>query len=188
VPFGRGAAYLNDVNDLTDNFIGGWHLNFIFKAQSGQPFNVGCVNPSQGALYGGSGFNCNAPMVSGVNPFGTGFKTRLQWANPAAFAILPYTPVTANGANILADFGVRGNQLRGPGFYDIDASLHKQFNLGRENKFEFRLEALNLLNHVEFNNPSNTNFTQTSPGQFGVITSDRLGVGRVVQLAGKYYF
>lgn len=187
VPFGRGAAYLNDVNDVEDDLIGGWHVNFIFKAQSGQPFNVGCVNPSQGALYAGTGFGCNAPRVPGVDPY-KGFKTRLQWANPAAFTELPYNPVTVNGGNILADFGSRGNQLRGPGFYDVDASLHKQFNTGKETKFEFRLEALNLFNHVEFNNPSNTNFTQTSPGQFGVITGDRLGVGRVVQLAGKYYF
>lgn len=65
---------------------------------------------------------------------------------------------------------------------------HKQFTTGENTKFEFRVEAVNLFNHVEFNNPSNTNFTQTSPGQFGVITGDRLGVGRVLQLAGKCYF
>jgi hypothetical protein len=125
--------------------------------------------------------------VSGVDPY-KGFRTRLQWANPSAFTQLPYTPVTVNGATNLALLGIRGNQLRGPGFYDIDASLHKQFNIGEERKFEFRLEAINLFNHVEFNNPSNTNFTQTNSGQFGVITSDRLGVGRVVQLAAKFFF
>jgi hypothetical protein len=186
LPVGQGAAYLNKVNNLEDAFIGGWRFNFIWKAQSGQPFNVGCQNPSGGAEFAG-GFGCNAPMVAGVDPY-KGFRTRLQWANPAAFTQLPYTPVTVNGANNLALLGIRGNQLRGPGFYDIDASLHKQFNTGESTKFEFRLEAINLFNHVEFSNPSNTNFTQTNSGQFGVITGDRLGVGRVVQLAGKYYF
>jgi hypothetical protein len=185
VPVGRGEAYFNTINGLEDAMIGGWHFNFIFKAQSGQPFNVACQNPSQGAEFAG-GYGCNAPM-SGVDPY-KGFRTRLQWANPAAFTQLPYTPVTVNGANNLALLGIRGNQLRGPGFYDIDASLHKQFNIGEESKFEFRLEAINLFNHVEFNNPSNTNFTQTNSGQFGVITSDRLGVGRVVQLAAKFFF
>ncbi len=184
VPVGRNAAYFANDNAVEDAFIGGWRFNFIFKAQSGQPFNVGCQNPSQGALFAG-GFGCNAPLVSGVNVY---TKTRLQWVNPAAFTELPYAPVTANGANNLADLGARGNQVRGPGFYDIDASLHKQFSTGENTKFEFRLETLNLFNHVEFNNPSNTNFTQTNPGQFGVITGDRLGVGRVVQLAGKWYF
>ena len=181
VPFGKDAKYLTHVNTLEDDLIGGWRFNFIFKAQSGQPFNVGCQNPSQGALYGG-GFGCNAPMIPGVNIY---TKTRLQWVNPAAFTKLPYTPVTVNGANNLADLGVRGNQVRGPGFYDIDASVHKQFETGDNTKFEFRLEAINLFNHVEFNNPSNTTFTSSA---FGSITGDRLGVGRVVQLAGKFYF
>lgn len=184
VPVGQGARYFANAKPAADAFIGGWHFNFIFKAQSGQPFNVACQNPSQGALFAG-GFGCNAPMVPGTNVY---LKTRLQWVNPAAFTRLPYTPVTANGANNLADLGVRGNQVRGPGFYDIDASLHKQFDTGENTKFEFRLETLNLFNHVEFSNPSNTNFTQTNPGQFGVITSDRLGTGRVAQLAGKFYF
>lgn len=184
VPVGRGAAYFANANTATDAFIGGWHLNFIFKAQSGQPFNVACQNPSQGSQFAG-GFGCNAPMVPGVNVY---TKTRLQWVNPAAFTVLPYAPVTTNGANNLADLGVRGNQVRGPGFYDVDASLHKRFQTGEKTDFEFRLEAMNLLNHVEFSNPSNTNFTQTNPGQFGVITGDRLGVGRVVQLAGKFFF
>jgi hypothetical protein len=184
VPVGRGAAYFANANTATDAFIGGWRFNFIFKAQSGQPFNVGCQNPSQGAQFAG-GFGCNAPTVPGVNVY---TKTRLQWVNPAAFSVLPYAPVTTNGANNLADLGVRGNQVRGPGFYDVDASLHKQFETGENTKFEFRLEAMNLFNHVEFSNPSNTNFTQTNPGQFGVITGDRLGVGRVVQLAGKFFF
>jgi hypothetical protein len=184
LPFGRGAAYLNHVNTLEDDVVGGWHFNFIFKAQSGQPFNVACQNPSQGALFAG-GFGCNAPLVAGVNVY---TKKRLQWVNPAAFTQLPYTPVTTNGANNLADLGVRGNQVRGPGFYDVDASLHKQFDTGEKTYFEFRLEAINAFNHVEFNNPSNTTFTQSSPGQFGVITGDRIGLGRVVQLAGKWYF
>jgi hypothetical protein len=184
VPVGKQARFLANANTVEDEFIGGWRFNFIFKQQSGQPFNVGCQNPTQGNQFAG-GFGCNAPMVSGVKVYN---KTRLQWVNPAAFSILPYNPVTTNGVNNLADLGVRGDQVRGPGFYDIDASLHKQFTTGENTKFEFRLETLNLFNHVEFSNPSNTNFTQTGSGQFGVITGDRLGVGRVVQLAGKFYF
>jgi hypothetical protein len=186
LPFGRGGTYFTHVNEAEDALVGGWHFNFIWSVYSGQPFTVGCQNPSQGAEFAG-GFGCNAPIVTGANPYG-GLHNRTQWANPGAFALLPYNPVTVAGQNIMADLGVRGNQLRGPGFYDIDASLHKQFSTGEQTKLEFRVEAMNLFNHVEFNNPSNTNFTQTLPGQFGVITSDRLGVGRVMQMAAKYYF
>jgi hypothetical protein len=182
VPVGRGASYLAHVNTVEDAFIGGWRFNFIFKAQSGQPFNVGCEN----AVSLSAGISsCNAPLASGVNPY-SGTHNRTQWVNPAAFVALPASDaVTFNGELDYVALGVRGNQVRGPGFYDIDASLHKQFDTGEKTKFEFRLEALNALNHVEFNNPSNTNFTQAA---FGSITADRLGVGRVVQLAGKFYF
>jgi hypothetical protein len=179
VPVGNGAAYLSNVNKTTDAFIGGWRLNFIFKAQSGQPFNVGCQNT--GSLFAG-GFGCNAPLISGQQIY---FGKRTQWVNPAAFTATPGAAITTNGANDLADLGSRGNQVRGPGFYDIDASFHKQFDTGENTKFEFRLEAINLFNHVEFQNPSNTTVTSAA---FGSITSDRLGTGRIVQLAGKWYF
>lgn len=116
-----------------------------------------------------------------------GFKTRTQWANPAAFNRSPYDPVTVNGQNILSDLGGRAQQLRGPAALALDASVHKQFAIREETKFEIRCEAQNVLNHVAFNNPANTNFTQTAPGQFGNITGDRTGA-RVVQLAGKFYF
>jgi hypothetical protein len=73
VPVGRGSRYLANANAVTDALIGGWNFNFIFKDQSGQPFNVGCQNPPQGNQFAG-GFGCNAPMVSGVKVYN---KTRL---------------------------------------------------------------------------------------------------------------
>ena len=184
VPVGRGSAYLSKISPVEDAFIGGWHLDFNLTHYSGMPFNVGCQNPSQGANFAG-GFGCNAPL-SGTNPY-AGFKTRLQWVNPAAFVRMPYNPVTANGQNILSDLGTTPNQVRGPSLFALDASFHKYFATGEGTKFEFLLEGFNVLNHVAFSNPSNTNFLQTSSGQFGVITGDRTGA-RIVQLAGKFYF
>lgn len=184
VPVGKGNKYLASANTLEDAFVGGWRFNFILTHYSGMPFNVGCQNPAQGANFAG-GFGCNAPL-SGVDPY-KGFKTRLQWVNPAAFSRMPYNPVTQNGQNILSDLGVAPNQVRGPNLFALDASVHKQFDTGDNTKFELRVEAMNVLNHVAFSNPSNTNFLQTNPGQFGVITGDRTGA-RVVQLVGKFYF
>ena len=184
VPVGKGSTFLSHANNVEDAFVGGWRFNFILTHYSGMPFNVACQNPSQGANFAG-GFGCNAPL-SGTDPY-KGFKTRLQWVNSAAFVRSPYNPVTANGQNILSDLGSTPNQVRGPALFALDASVHKQFDTGEGTKFEFRLEALNALNHVAFNNPGNTNFLQTSPGQFGVITGDRTGA-RVVQLAAKFYF
>jgi len=184
VPVGRGNAYFANINPVEDAFIGGWHLDFNMTHYSGMPFEVACQNPAQGSNFAG-GFGCNAPL-SGTNPY-SGFKKRLQWVNPAAFVRMPYNPVTANGGNILSDLGTTPDQVRGPGLFALDASFHKYFATGEGTKFEFLLEAFNALNHVAFSNPSNTNFLQTNPGQFGVITGDRTGA-RVVQLAAKFYF
>jgi hypothetical protein len=184
VPVGKGGTFLAHANSVEDAFVGGWRFNFILTHYSGMPISVACQNPSQGANFAG-GFSCNAPL-SGTDPY-KGFKTRLQWANPAAFVRSPYNPVTVNGQNILSDLGTTPDQIRGPGLFALDASLHKQFDTGEGTKLEFRLEAFNVLNHVAFSNPSNTNFLQTSPGQFGVITGDRTGA-RIVQLAAKFFF
>jgi hypothetical protein len=184
VPIGRGSIYLSKINSVEDAFIGGWHLDFNLTHYSGMPFNVGCQNPSQGANFAG-GFGCNAPL-SGTNPY-NGFKTRLQWVNPAAFVRSAYNPVTGNGQNILSDLGATYDEVRGPGLFALDGSVHKYFDTGEGTKFEFLLEAFNALNHVAFSNPSNTNFLQTNPGQFGVITGDRTGA-RIVQLAAKFFF
>jgi len=51
-------------------------------------------------------------------------------------------------------FGDLGrNALRGPGFWNVDASLFKRFKLTGQSQLEFRIEAQNVFNHVDLNNP-----------------------------------
>jgi hypothetical protein len=53
--------------------------------------------------------------------------------------------------------GTFGNQkrnaLRGPGYWRTDASLFKKFKLTEKAEAEFRIEAVNLFNHVNLGNP-----------------------------------
>jgi hypothetical protein len=70
-----------------------------------------------------------------------------------------------------------------------DLALHKWIQLGTDEtrRLELRLEAFNVFNHAQFNNPDGS-FTDGIPpnGTFGRILS--AGPPRVVQLAGKIYF
>ena len=75
--------------------------------------------------------------------------------------------------------------MRGPGFYNLDASLFKNFTTGGETSLQFRLETFNTLNHPQFSNPGQLNFT--NPTNFSKITSARNGY-RIGQLALKFYF
>jgi hypothetical protein len=59
------------------------------------------------------------------------------------------------------------NHLRGPGSVITDLALSKSFGLGGPTELQVRLEAFNVFNTVNFNNPSATFGTST----FGRITS-----------------
>jgi hypothetical protein len=74
--------------------------------------------------------------------------------------------------------------LRGPGYVAYDASAFKNFTVFREQTLGFEVDAYNLLNHVNWQNPSTSSGT---PGTFGEITGVR-GQERHLQIAAKYTF
>ena len=208
LPFGKGAEWASNVNGFTDAIIGGWKLDPIWIASSGVLSNIGC----QGTIGGdktnagftgpwfqtrGTAWGCNAPLVKGVNPYKPGLadqprtKVTGYW-NSAAFTA-PANPVTTVGQMDFSPWGVRGNQIYGPGWYDVDLALHKQFRTTETTKLEFAVQAINAFNHVHLNNPGTGGYTkpnETLTGGFGTITGDTSnnGSGRVLQFVGKFYF
>jgi hypothetical protein len=59
------------------------------------------------------------------------------------------------------------NTLRGPGLFQLDVALQKQFRINGSRNFEFRWEAFNIINRLNLANPG-TNLS--APAQFGRIT------------------
>ena len=87
-------------------------------------------------------------------------------------------PGSAFGRPARGTFGNLGrNQLRGPGFWQADASLFKNFELGAGRRVEIRVEAVNIFNHVNLGNPD---------GQIGVPGNDNPNAGRITDTAGNY--
>lgn len=175
LPFGRGRQFASTSNRMVDAVVGGWDLNYIFTYQSGQPVNIGCPTATT------SDFGCNANLVSGQDPY-AGPHNVTQWLNPNAFAEPP--KAAAVGQTDFSPLGGKADQARGPGFYNLDSSLFKNFTTSRETFVQFRLETFNTLNHPQFNQPGQLNFTNKT---FSSITGARNGY-RIVQLAGKFYF
>ena len=61
---------------------------------------------------------------------------------------------SAFGRPARGTFGDMGrNELHGPGFWNVDASLFKRFGLGGDRNLEFRVEAQNVFNHVNLGQP-----------------------------------
>ncbi len=77
----------------------------------------------------------------------------------------------------MADTGDRAGQrrgcnlLHGPGLFNVDYSLFKNFVLTEKARLQFRAEFFNLLNHPNFSNPASS--WMPAAGTFGNITSTR---------------
>jgi hypothetical protein len=68
------------------------------------------------------------------------------------------------------------NEFRGPGLYHVDLSVGRSFALpgGVESRrITFRVDAFNLLNHANLNNPAN----DIGAADFGVARSGRTDSG-----------
>ena len=102
-------------------------------------------------------------------------------ANPAAFAY----PAAGTYGNL------GRNIAFGPGMYQIDGALHKQFALSERFKVDFRGEAFNMLNHPVYKTPGSTWTTASSFGHItGILNTGAVGTGtpRRFQFAVRLLF
>ncbi len=151
---------------FVSSVIGDWQINTIFSLYSGLPFTV--LSGTDRSL---SGIGNDYANIVG-NPALTSGNQISEYFNTAAF-----TQAT------LGTFGNVGrNTLRGPGFFDVDASLVKNFHATERLRFQFRAESFNLQNRANFSNPTST----VSSATFGQITA--AADPRVLQFGLKLFF
>jgi hypothetical protein len=80
------------------------------------------------------------------------------------------------------------NNLRGPGYFDIDMGLGKTFPIYEDKvNLKFRCDAFNALNHPSFSTPSAVDITQANGVPFGTISSTA-SAARVLQGALRLEF
>lgn len=79
--------------------------------------------------------------------------------------------------------GSARNLFEGPGFFQMDLGIFKNFQVSRNQRLELRVEIFNAFDTVNFSQP---NFLATA-GSFGTITGTRVPP-RTIQLGVKYYF
>jgi hypothetical protein len=113
------------------------------------------------------------------------------YLNSAAFESITTAAGCANltGCSALGTFGNVGkNAFHGRRSYQFDAEISRFFPISENVKLNFRVEAFNVLNHPNFNNPSAA-FSSTGLGpstSFGLISS--AGAARVFQGSVKIIF
>jgi len=180
LPFGSGRPYFSSPGPARTIF-GGWTLSAIGTAQTGLPFNI-TVDRSNGSVpgdYAVSGEE-RPDYVPGVPLTPPGGSTRLEWVNPAAFAM------PANGT-----FGDLGrNAFRAPGIAQVDLALAKDVALGERVRLRFRADAFNVFNRAQYGAPN----ADLSKVNFGTITTTissyatGRGTPREFQLSAKVSF
>jgi len=180
LPFGPGKMI--NTNKAVGEFVGGWQIGGIFTHQTGQVGTplLGTDNSSISSPFGGF----DRPNPTGTSPYLSGNARSLtDWINIAAYA-----------APTAGTFGsLQRGSFTGPGFTNLDASLHKAFNMPYNEKHQLaiRFEAFNALNHPNWNNPTLSNVNGALGKAAGATTFGRItGTAsmRQLQLAAKYQF
>ena len=162
LPFGRGKKFAGDVSRVADVLIGGWKVNSSWNLSSGLPFTPGLDSCSASSDTG----PCRPDRVGSLEAGTRGGDPRKggYW-----FQTTPIDPITGKptrltaagqtagvwGQPALDTFGNVGrNSYRGPRFFNIDASLFKDFSVTERVKAQMQFQFFNVLNHVNFDLPN----------------------------------
>jgi hypothetical protein len=172
LPIGRGKLWAPS-SGVLNQIVGGWSVAGVSQAYTGSPLSpIELVNNTNSFSQG------NRPDLI-ANPNLSSGRSRneklAEWFNTAAFAA---PPIYVFG-NAPRTFGT------GPGAFNLDASLLKDFHVTERVDLQLRLEALNALNHANFANPN----TQQGSPIFGQITGLYSGTpARILQLGAHVSF
>lgn len=153
---------------------GNWDISGLFQAQSGTPFDVRTAVDIAG-IGPGSG-NQYYDLVGDPNGARTDWDDTLKratWFDRTAFR----APAAGTYAT-----SQEKNTLRQPGFWDINMSFRKGFEVAAAKRFEFRIEVFNIFNRTRLGNA----VTNPTLADFGNIVS-RVG-NRTVQMGLQYVF
>jgi hypothetical protein len=159
----------------------GWEISGVTRVASGFPVTLSTNgdNSLQGSSPNGvNNRYLDLPDFTGQsleissNPRVDG----LQYFNPSAF--------TDNA------LGTPGNVARryfsGPGMFNTDAVLHRNFQIREGDVLQLRLEVFNLFNHVQFFGPAAVNGDVDNTQLFGKVQNS--APPRLMQLAMKFTF
>jgi hypothetical protein len=181
LPYGHGRHWGSNSGRLMNTLVGGWQLTLIDTMTSGLPLNLNYSLSSSSGLYVSDLVTYRPNHVAGVkvkNPSSARVKTATTVNNYFNVQALQAPTTNAWGS-------VSRNSERSNAFYQTDLGLHKAFPLWSEtSNFDFRAEAFNVFNNVNYTGPNTTWATGSS--SFGQITS--AFPARQLQLAAKIIF
>jgi Carboxypeptidase regulatory-like domain/TonB dependent receptor len=194
LPIGRGELLLHNLNSVGNEIIGGWGAEGITTFQEGYPIGLSdATNDLSSYAFEGTE---RPDVVPGcAKKVGGNMATHLGQAysepsyfNTSCFASQTIAPTasTPNPYYAPFNFGTESrtdNALRTPGVANWDISVFKEFPIHESLTFNFRVEAFNAFNRVQFGQP-NVSVGNTA---FGSLTS-QYNNPRIFQASGRISF
>jgi hypothetical protein len=192
VPFSNsGSAF-----SLRNIVASGWTISGVSTFATGFPFDISYQGGTSRSLYCANGdFYYTCPDVPNL-------IAPLKRTDPRALTknlatggtyhaffdgniLSAAAPNASFGPEAIGSFGnITRNKFHGPGSINTDAEIAKRIRYSSADTakiIELRLEAYNVFNHTNFNNPSGNYLSN-----LGRISS--AAAGRQVQLGAKIYF
>jgi hypothetical protein len=183
LPFGRGQMFAGNAPRWEDEVIGGWQFSPVLNWSNGLPFSLNVGGAGCGAVLPGS-----APcypngdrhdLHTGLTSFDPVSHSRTFFAAPST------TEFTTPALDQIGKIG--RNSFYGPGYFNGDLSLQKNFPIHESILVQFRIDAFNGFNHINPGTPSTT-----VTGSPGTITGEpALGIytnPRQLQFSGRVQF
>lgn len=167
--------------------VNGWTITTIIRMQSGRPINV-----TTGQDTNFDGQNNDRPNLAGIgqpkltDSHGSRNAAAANWIDRSYFCVFSAaTPTACPGVGPGGSDGTfHANDLNGPGYRVIDASLFKDFQMYQAVKVQLRAEATNVFNMSNLGTPN----TSLSAGAlFGRIQSSN-GNNRILQVGARVLF
>ncbi len=158
LPVGKGKRFLSR-GGAANAVLGGWQINGITAAVTGNPQSAFQV------------FNVANTDVGSIRPDLIGNPNDLSHSRPRGQQVAEFFDTAAFRQADLTNgpyrFGNAGRHIIiGPGTYDYDFALYKNFRIKESGQIQFRAEFFNLFNRPIFGAPGSTLGTP----QFGVLT------------------
>ncbi len=166
--FNASVVYFSRVkssNRALSFLLNDWQIAPLVRFSTGLP-----INPVDGTDRSLTGVGLDRPNLnSGVPLYIAGTRTskQYQYVNPAAFSV-----------NALGTFGNASHlMLRGPSYFDVDSSISRKFKATERVNVDLRVEAFNVTNHPNLNNPGVSNPTSSTFGQIKSAQDPRIMQG-----------
>jgi trimeric autotransporter adhesin len=210
LPFGQGKKF-DGGNKFVNALIGGWQTGGVLVAQSGQP--------QQGFTGASGSINGLADRVAG-EPIEVPKNLQRWYDSPnpadrtvtlpsgrqvtvCRYCFLKYSSDAFRGRTVTFPNGNIGQDIywwgtaahryedaRGPGRFNINMSLQKEFSVAEKLRFQLSAEASNLLNNLQlrpnFQAGTGATFLSVTPAQAargirtGMVQNDNFGTWNMV--------